>query len=135
MWGTEQAVETTVEANAFWRAWSEVERWSEWNADVTGAQLTGQFAADSIIEMTMADGSTVQLRLAEVEPGRSFTDQAEIAETIIRTRHRIEELESGGRRVVYRLEAEGPQETVLGPAISSDFGDVLKELVAYAGGR
>jgi hypothetical protein len=133
MWTTEYTIETAASPDAFWRAWADVARWSEWNADIKWVQLNGPFAVGSIITMTPQDQQPVQLRLAEVVDGERFVDEADVAGTLVRTLHRIDTVDSGRARVTYRLEASGPGADQIGPAISSDFGDTLTSLVEYAG--
>jgi hypothetical protein len=46
--------------------------------------------------------------------------------------HRIERLDQDRVRVVYRLEAGGPDAEAIGPAISADFADTIAALVDHA---
>lgn len=133
MWTTEHSIETNATVDAIWRAWADVSRWPEWNADIERIELTGPFAAGSMIAMTPRDQDQVQLRLSDVVEGARFVDEANVAGTIVRTTHSIETLDGQRVRVVYRLEASGPAAEAIGPAISADFDDTLKALVEHAG--
>jgi uncharacterized protein YndB with AHSA1/START domain len=133
MWTIEQSIETTVAPEALWRAWTDVERWPEWNADIERIALTGPFAPGGTIAMTPRGQETVALRIAEATEGKLFIDEAEVAGTVVRTSHRIDRLDGGRARVVYRLEASGPAASQIGPAVSADFPEVLLRLVEYAG--
>ena len=133
MWKTEHSIETNVAVDEIWRAWADVARWPEWNGDIERIELTGPFAAGSMIAMTPRDQGPVQLRLSDVVEGERFVDEAEVAGTVVRTTHRIEALGEERVRVVYRLEASGPAAEAIGPAISADFDDTLKALVEHAG--
>src|SRR5690242_18563431 len=117
MWETERQLETTVGPDAIWRAWSDVARWPEWNADIERVELTGPFAAGSTITMRPHDDDPVTLRLSEVVEGKGFVDEADVAGTVVRTEHRIDRLDGGRWRVVYRLQATGPLESAIGPGI------------------
>jgi uncharacterized protein YndB with AHSA1/START domain len=132
MWASEQSVETTVAPEAIWRAWADVERWPEWNADIERIALHGPFATGSRIAMTPYGQETVELRIAEAVPGEQFVDEADVGGTVVRTTHRIERLDRDRLRVVYRLEADGPDAEAIGPAVSADFGDTLAALVDHA---
>lgn len=103
------------------------------DGDIEHIELTGPFAAGSMIAMTPRDQGPVQLRLSDVVEGERFVDEAEVAGTVVRTMHRIEALGEERVRVVYRLEASGPAAEAIGPAISADFDDTLKALVEHAG--
>ena len=73
------------------------------------------------------------MRLVEVLDGEMFVDEADVGATVVRTTHRIVALGQRGSRVVYRLEASGPEADVIGAAVSADFGETLTALVARAG--
>jgi hypothetical protein len=133
MWTTEHSIEAHVGVNAIWRAWADVPRWPEWNADIERIELIGPFATGSKIAMTPRGQGPVHLRVADVIEGEQFVDEAEVAGTIVRTTHRIEVLEEHRVRVVYRLDASGPAAEEIGPAISADFDDTLEALVEHAG--
>jgi uncharacterized protein YndB with AHSA1/START domain len=132
MWTTEHSIETTTPRQDVWQAWTDVARWPEWNADIERIALDGPFAAGTAIAMTPRGQEVVHLRLAEVAEGRLFVDEADVGGTVVRTTHRIEDADGGRLRIVYRLEATGPEAEAIGPAVSADFGDTLAELVAYA---
>jgi hypothetical protein len=74
MWTVEHSIETEAAPQAIWRAWAEVERWGEWNADIERITLEGPFAAGSRIAMTPRGQETVELEIAAAEEtGRSST--------------------------------------------------------------
>lgn len=133
MWVTEKSAETTATPEAIWRQWADVRRWPEWNGDIERIELEGPFAVGSRITMTPIAQEPIELRIAEaVEPER-FVDEADFGEVVVRTIHRVEPLDAGGARVVYRLEITGPAADTLGPQIgpqiSGDFPQVLAALI------
>jgi uncharacterized protein YndB with AHSA1/START domain len=132
MWTTEHSIETTVAPEAIWRLWADVERWPEWNADIERIALTGPFATGSTIAMTPEGQETVELRITEAVEGERFVDEAEVEGTVVRTTHRIDPLEGGRVRVVYRLQATGPAAEQIGPAVSADFPETIAALVEHA---
>jgi uncharacterized protein YndB with AHSA1/START domain len=136
MWSTEHGAETAAAPEAVWRVWSDVEGWPEWNPDLERAELSGPFAAGSMITMHQQGGDQIQLRIAEaVEPER-FVDEADLGDVVVRTTHRLVPLGEGRVRILYRMEITGPRaETLgpqLGPEISADFPQVLGALVEQA---
>jgi Polyketide cyclase / dehydrase and lipid transport len=133
MWTTEHSIETSVDAQAIWRAWADVPGWPEWNGDIEHVELTGSFATGSVIAMTPHGQDPVHLRVADVIEGEQFIDEADVAGTVVRTTHRIEAFDEHRVRVVYRLEASGPAAEEIGPAISADFDETLRALVEHAG--
>jgi Polyketide cyclase / dehydrase and lipid transport len=133
VWTTEHSIETTVSPEAIWRAWADVDRWPEWNADIERIELRGPFAPGSTIAMTPRGEATVELHVAAAVEGELFVDEADVGGTTVRTMHRIERLDGERVRVVYRMEAAGPAAEQIGPAISADFGDTIAALVEHAG--
>jgi uncharacterized protein YndB with AHSA1/START domain len=136
MWTTEHSIETTASPEAIWRLWSDVAGWPAWNADIEHIEISGPFAAGSTISMTPVGQDPVELRIAEAVEPDLFVDEAELADVLVRTVHRLEPLEGERHRVVYRIEISGPAaKTVgpeIGPQISADFPETLAALAHRA---
>jgi hypothetical protein len=135
MWTTEHSIETTAAPEAIWGLWAEVAGWPYWNADLERAKLSGPFAAGSTITMTPHGQEPIELRIAEALEPEQFVDEADLGDVVVRTIHRIEQLECR-IRVVYRMEITGPEADTLGPQIgpeiSADFPQVLAALAERA---
>jgi uncharacterized protein YndB with AHSA1/START domain len=136
MWTNEQSIETTASPEAIWRLWSDVAGWPEWNADIEHIEISGPFAAGSTISMTPVGQDPVELRIAEAVEPDLFVDEAELADVVVRTVHRVEPLEGDRNRVIYRMEISGPAaDSVgpeIGPQISADFPETLAALAQQA---
>jgi uncharacterized protein YndB with AHSA1/START domain len=136
MWTNEQSIETSASPEAIWRLWSDVAGWPEWNADIEHIEISGPFAAGSTISMTPVGQDPIELRIAEAVEPDLFVDEAEFADVVVRTVHRVEPLEGDRSRVVYRMEISGPAADSMGPEIgpqiSSDFPETLAALAQQA---
>ncbi|MFL5848581.1 MAG: SRPBCC family protein [Solirubrobacteraceae bacterium] len=136
MWTSEQSIETTASPEAIWRLWSDVAGWPEWNADIEHIEISGPFAAGSTISMTPVGQDPVELRIAEAVKPDLFVDEAEVANVVVRTVHRVERLDGDRNRIVYRMEINGPAADdvgpELGPQISADFPATLAALARQA---
>lgn len=136
MWTSEQSIETTASPEAIWRLWSDVAGWPEWNADIEHIEISGPFAAGSTISMTPVGQDPVELRIAEAVKPDLFVDEAEVANVVVRTVHRVERLDGDRNRIVYRMEINGPAADdvgpELGPQISVDFPATLAALARQA---
>src|SRR5581483_1594109 len=136
MWEYEYRAETTATTEALWRHWSDVSGWPAWNAGIEKIDVDGPFAVGTTITMTPPGEDPVALRLVEVVPGASFTDELDAGDFIVRTTHKLEPLPGGRTRVVYRTEISGPAAgevgPQLGPAITADFPDVVAALIRLA---
>jgi uncharacterized protein YndB with AHSA1/START domain len=131
MWTVEHSVEADIGPEEIWRAWADVERWPAWNGDIERISIDGPFATGSTIAMTPKGQGTVDLRIAQAVENELFVDEADVEGTIVRTTHRIDRLDGDRVRIVYRLEASGPAEEQIGPAVSADFHETLASLVEY----
>ncbi|MGO4245685.1 polyketide cyclase [Paenarthrobacter sp. RAF54_2] len=136
MWDYEHSIEPTAAPEALWRLWSDVENWGSWNAEIERIEIDGPFAEGSQILMTPPGDEPIQLRIAEVVDGELFVDEARFDELLIRTAHRLDRLDGGRVRVLYRMEITGagadqvgPE---IGPAITADWPDTMASLVELA---
>ncbi|ADP80049.1 SRPBCC family protein [Pseudofrankia inefficax] len=136
MWEYEHSVETTATPEALWRHWSDMAAWPEWNDGIEKIEVGGPFAVGTRFTMTPPGDDPIEMRLVEITPGELFTDEMDAGDFVVRTEHRLERVDGGRTRVVYRTEITGaaaeqvgPQ---LGPAITADFPEVVAALVARA---
>jgi hypothetical protein len=136
MWEHQHSVETSAAPEALWRHWSSIAEWPRWNAGIESIEVDGPFAVGTVFTMTPPGDDPIRMRLTEVVPGTSFTDEMDAGDFVVRTIHQLEPAGSGRTRVVYRTEITGPAADQvgpqLGPAITADFPDVLKALVTLA---
>src|SRR5690348_429544 len=134
MWQYERSVETNATSASVWRHWSDVATWPAWNAGIEKIEVDGPFVVGTTIRMTPPGAEPVSLRLTDVASGEGFTDEMDGGDFVVRTTHRVEPLDGGRTRIVYRTEIVGPSADVvgprLGPAITADFPDVLAALAA-----
>ena len=138
MWSTEYSGETTATADQIFRLFESVDTWHTWNAGVERMELDGAFAAGTTGTMFVPDQDPLTFRLVWVEESRGFEDETEIpdAGVIVRVRHWLEPLGQGGTRITYRCVIDSPGGDKLGrnigPAITSDFPDVIAALASHA---
>ena len=138
MWEYEYSVETTAAPEALWRHWSDVAAWPQWNDGIETIDVEGPFEAGTAFTMTPPGDEPIRMRLVEIKPGESFTDEMDAGDFVVRTEHRLEPVAAGLTRIIYRTEITGeaaghvgPQ---LGPQITADFPDVLAALAKQAEG-
>lgn len=136
MWTSEHSIETNAAPKAIWRLWADVERWPVWNGDIERIDLVGPFAVGSKIVMTPIGQEPVELRIAEAVEPKLFVDEADFGDVVVRTAHRVDQLDEQRSRVTYRMEITGPAAGTLGPQIgpeiSGDFPQTLAALVERA---
>ena len=153
MWEYEYSLETSAGPEALWRHWADMAAWPQWNDGIETIDVDGPFAVGTTFTMTppgtlLAPGGTtppsppenqsIRMRLVEIEPGTSFTDEMDAGDFVVRTEHRLEPAAGGLTRIVYRTqitgEAAGRIGPELGPQITADFPAVVAALARRAGG-
>ena len=138
MWTYEHSLETRVGSKAVFEILRDTDRWREWNGGVERIDLDGPFATGTKGVMVIPDQGSLPFRLAWVGEGRGFEDETEVpgAEVVVRVRHSLEPLPTGGTRITYRATVEGPAADTLGPeigpAVTADFPEVMAALAARA---
>jgi uncharacterized protein YndB with AHSA1/START domain len=138
MWEYEYSVETSAAPEALWRHWSDMAAWPQWNDGIESIDVEGPFAVGTAFTMTPPGDEPIRMRLVEIKPGESFTDEMDAGDFAVRTEHRLEPAAGGLTRIVYRTqitgEAAGPIGPQLGPQITADFPEVLAALAKRAEG-
>ena len=138
MWEYEHSVETTAAPEALWQHWSDMATWPQWNAGIEVIDVEGPFAVGTTFTMTPPGDEAIRMRLVEIKPGESFTDEMDAGDFVVRTQHRLELTAAGLTRIVYRTEITGEAADhigpELGPQITADFPEVLAALAKLAEG-
>jgi uncharacterized protein YndB with AHSA1/START domain len=138
MWEYEYSVETSAAPEALWRHWSDMAAWPQWNDGIESIDVEGPFAVGTAFTMTPPGDEPIRMRLVEIKPSESFTDEMDAGDFAVRTEHRLEPAAGGLTRIVYRTEitgeAAGPIGPQLGPQITGDFPEVLAALAKRAEG-
>ena len=138
MWEYEHSVETTAAPEALWQHWSDMATWPQWNAGIETIDVEGPFAVGTAFTMTPPGDEPIRMRLVEIKPGESFTDEMDAGDFVVRTQHRLEPTATGLTRIVYRTEITGEAADhigpELGPQITADFPEVLAALAKLAEG-
>jgi carbon monoxide dehydrogenase subunit G len=134
----EHSIETAAGAETIFEILRDTSRWSEWNPGVDRIDLDGPFKTGTTGVMVIPGQEPLSFRLAWVGDGRGFEDETEIpgAKVMVRVRHSLEPLASGGTRITYRATVEGTAAGALGPeigpAVTADFPEVMAALAGRA---
>lgn len=134
VWSTDFSIDTSASPEAIWRLFRDVGTWGSWNAGIETIALDGPFAAGTTFTMKPPGQDAMRSRLTEVRENECFVDETTVDDLTIRVAHRIER-KGDGARVTYAVSAEGPGAAEIGPAVASDFPDVLAALARKAEGR
>jgi len=138
MWEYEYSLETGADRGALWRRWADMAAWPQWNDGIETIDVDGPFTVGTTFIMTPPGDQPIRMRLVEIEPGTSFTDEMDAGDFVVRTEHRLEPAAGGLTRIVYRTqitgEAAGHVGPELGPQITADFPEVVAALAGRAEG-
>ena len=132
VWECEHGIEVNASPETIWSLFCDVASWPQWNAGIAKIEINSPFEAGAQFAMTPTGQDPVVTRLVEVRENVSFLDETRIGGLTIYVDHRIEGIEQGRSRVVFVLEAFGPEGDKIGPAVAADFPDVLKALASHA---
>ncbi len=129
------SVETTASPDRVWKIWSDMSTWGEWNPNVSTMDWTGGFVQGSEGVMNTRAGQHHKMKLAEVQPGRSFVLETSVVPgTRFRFNCRVEP--AGGKtKISQTVEVGGPlgfMGPMLGPQVSKEFGTLLANLARKA---
>lgn len=133
-WRSEYAIETSAAAETIWGIFRDVPGWKDWNAGIEQIELEGPFAAGTWFTMKPPGEEALRSQLIEVRENVCFIDETRVGDLTILVAHRIEPLGPARTRIVYAVDAQGPQASEIGPAVSADFPEVLASLSKLAEG-
>ena len=135
VWRIEHSMETTATPQAIWEIFRDVPGWKRWNAGIERIDLEGPFAGGTWFSMKPPNQDAFRSKLVDVRENESFVDETRIGDLVVTVAHRIQALGARRTRVTYAVEASGPGASDIGPAIASDFPEVLAALASLAEGR
>jgi hypothetical protein len=131
-WHGEHSIETSATPAQIWRLFSDVSGWTTWNAGVEAIQLDGPFATGTELTMKTPGQDAFRSKLIDVREHEAFVDETRVEDLVVTVAHRIVRIAPDRTRVTYATDATGPGAEEIGPAIASDFPDVLQRLIALA---
>ncbi|UGX93453.1 SRPBCC family protein [Bradyrhizobium barranii subsp. barranii] len=136
VWRDEYAIETSAAPETIWNIFRDVPGWKTWNAGIEQIDIDGPFAAGTWFTMKAPGEEALRSLLIEVRENACFIDETRVGDLVIKVAHRIEALVGSlgptRTRIVYAVDARGPQASEIGPAVASDFPDVLASLAKLA---
>ncbi|MCP3378901.1 MULTISPECIES: SRPBCC family protein [unclassified Bradyrhizobium] len=131
-WRTEYAIETSATPETIWSIFCDVPGWKNWNAGIEQIDIDGPFAAGTWFTMKPPGEEALRSQLIDVRENVHFVDETRVGDLVIKVAHRIEPLGSARTRIIYAVDAQGPEASDIGPAVSADFPEVLASLAKLA---
>lgn len=132
IWRSEYAIETSAAADTIWSIFRDVAAWKNWNAGIEQIDIDGPFATGTWFTMKPPGEEALRSQLIDVRESECFVDETQVGDLVIKVTHRIESLGRARTRIVYAVDAKGPQAAEIGPVVASDFPEVLASLAKLA---
>lgn len=132
IWRSEYAIETSAAADTIWSIFRDVAAWKNWNAGIEQIDIDGPFATGTWFTMKPPGEEALRSQLIDVRESECFVDETQVGDLVIKVAHRIESLAPARTRIVYAVDAKGPQAAEIGPVVASDFPEVLASLAKLA---
>ena len=132
VWTCEHTTETLASPDTIWTIFTEVATWPRWNAGVERIDMSEPFETGATFTMTVPGQPPLTTQLIDVRERSHFVDQTVLGDLSIIVTHTILPVAEGRTKIAYALRAQGPGCDEIGPAISSDFPEVLAALKTFA---
>jgi hypothetical protein len=135
MWSFEYRQETSAEAEAVWRLWSDPPSWPRWDEDLEEVTLEGSFTVGSTGTLKPKGMDAFGYELTRVEPGVGYSDETALPGAVLRFDHDLVP-DDGALQIVQRVTMEGPAAneyfSELGTGIVLDVPGALRKLASIA---
>jgi Polyketide cyclase / dehydrase and lipid transport len=135
VWRGEYGIETSATPGVIWSIFCDVPGWKAWNAGIERIDIDGPFSTGTWFTMKPPGQDPLRSKLVEVRENECFVDETRLGDLAVIVAHRIESLGAGRTRIAYAVEASGPEASEIGPAVASDFPEVLAALAKLAEAR
>jgi hypothetical protein len=107
-------VETTAPPEKIWGAWTDVERWPEWDTELDSATLHGSFALGTKGRVKSRRGPAARFSISELIPGESYTLTARLPLCELKVRRRPIRNDCSGAFFTHVVLFVGPLSFVFG---------------------
>jgi hypothetical protein len=136
MWSHEHSVDSTASPAAIWPLLADVDGWAAWNDGVGSIHLHGPFAEGTEFSMTPPGQDELVTRITQIREPNLYVDETPFGDIVVRVIHRLDPSVSGGSRITFRTEIDGPASDAVGPEIGpgivADFPVVMANLARLA---
>lgn len=131
MWSTEHRQRTSASPTAVMAVWHDVAGWPRWDASLVATTLDGPFTVGATGTLhPVGMPAPLPFTLTSVDTD-GFCDETALDGLVLRFVHRVEP-DGDGALVTVRVDADGPDEEQVGPAVAEDLPESLVALAAEA---
>ncbi len=132
MWSYEASQEATAPPERLWQLYSDVGTWPTWDRANGYTTLDGPFRAGTKGAVKFTGQDPLPFTLVAVDRGRSFADETDLGDVVVRFEHRFE-AGAGTTTSTTRVTISGPAADTLGPELGPQVtADIPAQLAAIA---
>jgi len=121
----DHTVLTTAPPEKIWCAWTDVERWPEWDSELVSATLDGSFALGTKGRVKPKRGPAARFSISELIPGKSYTFTTRLPLCEVKVSRRLTRNDGGGAFFTHVVSFVGPLSLVFGNLLGRRYRQVL----------
>lgn len=116
-----------ITAAQVWRAWTNVSRWPEWDADIEYCKMTGPFAVGNHFILKPKKGPEVRIMILEAIENKCFVDCTRFPGAKMYGIHEFQEEPGGQLRLTACIEVTGWLGWLWRKLVAQEIADGLAE--------
>jgi hypothetical protein len=116
---------TTAPPEKIWCAWTDVERWPEWDTELDSASLEGSFALGTKGRVKPKRGPAARFSISELIPGESYTFTTRLPLCELKIRRHLTRKHGGGTYFTHEVSFVGPLASVFGSLLGWRYREAL----------
>jgi uncharacterized protein YndB with AHSA1/START domain len=118
-------VEATAPPEKIWGAWTDVERWPEWDTELASAALDGSFALGAEGRLKPKRGPASDFTISESTPGESHTFTTRLPLCELKVSRRLTRNDGNGVLFTHEVSFVGPLSFVFGNLLGRRYREAL----------
>jgi uncharacterized protein YndB with AHSA1/START domain len=121
----DHTVETSAPPEKIWAAWTDVERWPEWDTELDSASLDGSFALGAKGRVKPKRGPAARFSISELIPGESYTFTTRLPLCGLKVRRHLTRKDGGATYFTHEVSFVGPLSCVFGNLLGGRYREAL----------
>lgn len=124
-------VETTAPPEKIWGAWTDVERWPEWDTELDSAALDGGFALGAKGKLKPKSSPASRFFISELIPGEGYAFITRLPLCELKVDRHLTRKEGGGAFFTHEVSFVGPLSFVFGNLLGRRYREALPVVMEH----